>query len=82
MSCEAREDHGKWQTFQVKFPLTMPLYHHVIFFEKILYRVCKDFLKECVTVLELKHILGCTYGDDQKPISVAEELAIFKKIET
>lgn len=46
------------------------LYNYAEFFEKILYKVFKVFIKEMVFVLELRHIFGMVIDDDGKPISL------------
>lgn len=55
------------------------MYNYKPFFERILYRVTRDFIKELVTVVEYRHIFGCVFDDDGKPISLEEELAIFEE---
>ena len=72
-----RTDHAVWQDFQFKFQLTNALYHYKPFFERILYRVTRDFMREMVTVVEYKHILGCLFDDDGNTIPLEQELAIF-----
>ena len=72
-----RTDHAIWQDFQFKFQLTFALYNYKPFFERILYRVTRDFMREMVTVVEYKHILGCLFDDDGNTIPLEEELAIF-----
>lgn len=73
----AREDHAIWKDFQFKFQLTFQLYNYKSFFERILYRVTRDFMNEGVAVVEYRHILGCLFDDDGAKIPLAEELAIF-----
>lgn len=46
------------------------LYNNYEFFEKILYKVFKVFIKEMVFVLELRHIFGMVIDDNGKPIGV------------
>ena len=75
---ECREDHHIWDGFQYKFQLTFQLYNYKPFFERILYRVTRDFVNELVTVVEYKHIFGCVFDDDGNTIPLAEELAIFQ----
>jgi hypothetical protein len=36
-------------------------------------------MKEMVTVVEYRHILGCVFDDDGKTIPLEEELAIFDR---
>ena len=74
----AREDNKIWQGFQFKFQLTFQLYNYKPFFERILYKVSREFISEMVTVVEYRHIFGCVFDDDGNPISLAEELAIFQ----
>lgn len=76
-----REDHRIWQDFQYAFFLTGALYCYAPFFEKILYRVTKDYIKECCTIIEYRHILGCLFDDDGKQVPVEEEMAIFEKMQ-
>jgi len=61
--------------------VTYNLYNYVEFFKKALYRICKSYIRELVTIVEFRHIFGCLFGDDQKTIPLEEELAIFKDIE-
>lgn len=74
---EVLEDHNVWQGFQYKFMLTTDLYHYKPFFEKVLYRVCKNFIREMVTVIEFRHIFGMVFDDYHKPIPLADEISIF-----
>ena len=74
---EVREDHHVWKGFQFKFQLTFQLYNYKPFFERILYKVTREFMKEMVTVVEYRHILGCLFDDDGNSIPLEEELAIF-----
>mmetsp|Transcript_23118 Transcript_23118/g.30793 ORF Transcript_23118/g.30793 Transcript_23118/m.30793 type:complete len:150 (-) Transcript_23118:688-1137(-) len=76
-SPEERTDHAVWGSFQYKFALTFQLYNYKPFFERILYRVTRDFMREMVTVVEYRHILGCLFDDDGNTIPLEEELAIF-----
>jgi len=57
------------------------LYNYAQFFEMILYRVSKNLVKQCVTVIEWKHIFGCVFNEDG-PISLKEEIAIFERVQT
>lgn len=56
------------------------MYNYAEFFEKILYKVFKVFIKEMVFVLELRHIFGMVIDDDGKPIGLQEELKIFHRV--
>ena len=67
--------------FQPKFMLTLDLYNYAEFFEKILTKVSKVFLKQMVTVLELRHILGVLFDDDGKYIGIEKELEIFDRVQ-
>ena len=78
---EDREDNKIWQGFQFKFQLTFQLYNYKPFFERILYRVSRDFIKELVTVVEYRHIFGCLFDDDGKTIPLEEEIAIFEDVQ-
>lgn len=73
-----KTDHAIWAGFQFKFSLTFQLYNYKNFFERILYRVSRDFIQEMVTVVEYRHILGCLHDDDGNTIPLEEELAIFR----
>lgn len=73
------ESHPIWLQFQPKFMMTygkhyyfycIELYNNCEFFEKILYKVFKVFIKEMVFVLELRHIFGMVIDDEGKPIGV------------
>lgn len=76
-----QESHTVWKAFQPKFDLTFELYNYHKFFEELLYRVCKDCIKQVVTVVEFKHIFGCVFDDDHKPIGVKRELEIFERVQ-
>jgi hypothetical protein len=76
-----REDHKIWEGFQYKFGLTYALYNYYGFFKKILLRVMKDMIKELVTVVEVRHIFGDVFDDDQNKISLKEELKIFSDVQ-
>jgi len=78
---ERKEDHAIWKGFQYKFDLTFQLYNYADFFEKILYRSTKDYIKEMVTVVEYRHIFGCLFDDEGRTLSLKEELAIFDKVQ-
>ena len=75
------EDHGIWKSFQHKFDLTFELYNYDKFFEKVLYRTSKDYIKEMVTVVEYRHIFGCLFNDKHESLSLEEELAIFYRVQ-
>ena len=60
--------------------LTDHLYNYAAFFERILYRVSKDYLKENVTIVELRHILGNIF-DEEGFLSVERELEIFHRVQ-
>lgn len=67
--------------FQPKFMLTCDLYNYKEFFEKILLKVCKLFIKQLVFILELRHIFGMISTDTQRSISIAEEVEIFQRVQ-
>jgi hypothetical protein len=75
------EDHGIWADFQPKFMLTNHLYNYATFFEKILYRSSKQYIKEMVTLVEYRHIFGFVFNENG-PLSVEQELEIFHRVET
>lgn len=77
--CCHREDHKIWEDFQYKFSLTFELYNYLRFFEKILYRVMKDYVKEMSTVVEIRHIFGCLF-DENGPVDLKREIALFEKM--
>lgn len=60
--------------------MTYELYNYHTFFEAILHRVSKNLVKQMVTVVEWKHIFGMVF-DDEGPLSLEKELAIFVKVE-
>lgn len=60
--------------------MTYELYNYAQFFEMIMYRVCKNLIKQCVTVVEFKHIFGMVFDDDGI-LSLERELAIFDKMQ-
>jgi len=51
--------------------LTLELYNYHEFFEKILFKVCKIFIKQLVFILELRHVFGMMIDDDGKKLTVA-----------
>lgn len=77
---ETQEHHEIWKYFQPKFMMTLELYNYASFFEMILYRVSKNMIKQCVTVIEWKHIFGMVFNEDG-PIGVKGECEIFNKIQ-
>lgn len=60
--------------------LSIDLYNYEEFFEKILFKICKVYIKEMVFVLELRHIFGMVINDDGNPIGVEKELEIFERV--
>lgn len=66
---QSREDHGQWIDFQPKFMLTYELIHYADFFEQCMYRVCSDYIKELVCVVEFRHIFGMLF-DDNGPLNM------------
>jgi hypothetical protein len=60
--------------------MTMELYNYAQFFEMILYRVSKNMIKQCCTVIEWKHIFGMVFDEDG-PLPLEKELAIFQRVE-
>jgi len=76
---ETQEHHEVWKYFQPKFFMANELYNYSLFFEKILYRVCKNMIKQMVTVIEFKHIFGGLFDEDG-PLSLEREIAIFNRV--
>lgn len=72
-----REDHKIWEDFQFKFSLTFELYNYKHFFMKILYRCMKEYIREHVTIVEVRHVFGCLFDDNGK-VSLEDEVAIFE----
>ena len=60
--------------------MTYALYNYAQFFEQIMYRVSSNLVKQCVTIVEWKHIFGMVF-DDEGPLSLERELAIFEKVQ-
>lgn len=56
------------------------MYNYARFFEMILYRASKNMIKQTVTVIEWRHILGCVFDEDG-PLSLERELAIFERVQ-
>jgi hypothetical protein len=56
--------------------MTLEIYNYAHFFEMIMYRVCKNMIKECVSVIEWKHIFGMVFDEDG-PLSLEREISIF-----
>ena len=85
---QTQESHTVWKHFQPKFDLCMgkycgfdfpELYNYAQFFERLLYRVCKDLVDQMVAVVEFKHIFGCVFNE-QGTLSLREEIAIFERV--
>jgi hypothetical protein len=75
-----QESHPIWMNFQPKFMLTLELYNYYEFFEKILFKVCKIFIKQNVFIIELRHIFGMMTDDDARHLTVEEELVIYHRV--
>lgn len=73
----------KYFVFFLNFILCLisELYNYAEFFEKILHRVCKNLLKQNVTVVEFKQIFGMVFDEDGF-LSLERELAIFERVQT
>jgi hypothetical protein len=56
--------------------LTNHLYNYADFFERILFKVSKSYIKEIVTVVEYRHIFGFLFNEEG-PISLEQEIDIF-----
>jgi hypothetical protein len=78
--CTHREDHKIWEDFQYKFSLTFELYNYLHFFEKILYRVVKEYIREMCSVIEIRHVFGCLF-DDNGPVSIEREMKLFERLQ-
>jgi len=76
------ESRNIWKDFQPKFDITFNLYNYHLFFEKILYHVCRNYIKETVSVVEIRHIFGCLFDDMQETVPLDKELEMFKRVET
>jgi hypothetical protein len=61
------------------YSLLIDLYNYAEFFEKILYKTCKVFIKDMVCVMEQRHIFGVVF-DEAGPIGMERELAIFERV--
>ena len=57
--------------------MTNDLYNYAPFFEKVLYRACKNYIRESVTAVEYRHIFGCVFDDDHNIIPLEQEIEIF-----
>ena len=71
-------DHKIWEGFEYKFKLCYKLYHYKPLFERILYRVTRDFINEMVTVVEYRHIMGGVFDEYGNVLDTMQELAIFQ----
>jgi hypothetical protein len=49
------------------------------FFKKLLHHIIRSCVEQNIFVIELRHIFGCIFDDDRKPISVKEELHIIQE---
>ena len=56
------------------------LYYYARFFEMILHRAAKNMIKQTVTVIEWRHILGMVFDEDGV-LSLEKELAIFERVQ-
>lgn len=45
-----------------------------------MYKSCKNYINELVTIVEWRHIFGCLHDEDG-PVSIDRELDIFYKVE-
>ena len=63
--------------FQPKFMLTFDLYNYFDFFEKILFIICKIFVKQLVFVVEFRQVIGMLFYDDGTKLTPSEEINIF-----
>lgn len=70
-----------WMQFQPKFMLTLELYNYFEFFEKILFKVCKLFIKQMVFVVEMRHVFGMIIDDQGNKLSTEEEIAIYHRVQ-
>ena len=57
--------------------MTNDLYNYAPFFEKILYRASKNYVREMVSVIEYRHIFGMVFDDDHNTIPIEKEIDIF-----
>ena len=75
------EDQSLWAAFKVKLKMTNSLFCYDEFFERILHKVCREYVRELVTVMEFKHELGTLYNQNGDKLSIKQELAIFHRVE-
>lgn len=61
------------------FDENLELYNYACFFERLLYRVCKDLVDQMVVVVEFKHIFGCVFNE-QGTLNLKDEIAIFERV--
>lgn len=59
--------------------MTADLYNYAPFFETLLYRMSKNMVKQCVTIVEYKHIFGALF-DENGPLDLEAELAICERV--
>lgn len=61
--------------------LTCDLINYYEFFERCLVKICKIFVKQCVFILELRHIFGMIIDDKGDKIGVNAEIDIFTRVQ-
>jgi hypothetical protein len=59
--------------FDLIYLFISELYCYAYFFQEILHRVCKNIIKQMVTVVEWKHIFGMVF-DENGIITLEREL--------
>jgi hypothetical protein len=53
---------------------------YVKFFKKIIHDIMVKCAKQNIFVVELRHIPGSVFDDNRQPVSLADELKIFKEV--
>ena len=43
---------------------TFELYNYKHFFLKVLYRAMKEYIREQVTIVEVRHVFGCLFDEN------------------
>jgi hypothetical protein len=61
--------------------LTLELYNYYEFFERILLKVCRLFIKQLVFVLEVRHVFGMIFDDEGLQLPVEREMEIYHRVQ-
>ena len=66
-----------WQAFSSKIMCARILYNYYLFFEQVILNLFQSLINENVIIVEIRHVLGRVLDDNEKFMSVKEEILIF-----